>query len=428
MKKKITKIVKDIKTYKDYFEKQSMLVISVYKNFNDNNTNLWTTSLTYYSILALVPVIALTLGITKGFGIDTFFEEKIYSWIPDNVTVARIVIDISKKLLYSTRGSVLTGVGVVVLLWSILKVLIMLEDSFNGIWKVKRKRSYIRRIIDYVALTFIGPIFFAIVLTAISFFSHKLEAVADGHAYAYLLSFIINLTGFLIITFLFTCIFIIIPNTKVKVKPALVAGVATTVMFFILKFLFIHLQSSISRYNAIYGSLAFIPIFLIWVQYIWMSVLIGAQISFSSQNLDKYSINRNSDKIPIKLKQELSILIIYFISERFHQGGHPYTYREISEETGIEVSVVRDILNELEEMGILSEIVNNNYEESFQISVDPTVLTIGMFLDKLDNRNMELYSDVKIKKEHSGILQVIDKNLTHENDLLIKDIVNSDKK
>ena len=422
MKKKVEKIYNRVKTFKEHFEKQILLVIMVYRNYNDSQTQLWTASLTYYSILAVIPVIALTLGITKGFGIDMFFEEKIYSMFPESKEGAAMIIDMAKRLIDSTKGSILTGVGVVILLWTILKLLLMLENAFNRVWKVKRDRSIVRRMIDYVAIVFLGPIFFAVVLATISFLTHYLRMLAKGFLFSTGVPLFLNFAGFLIIILLFTSIYIIVPNTKVKFKPALVAGISTTIMFFVLKFVFFHVQSTISKYNAIYGSLSFIPIFLIWVQYIWMSVLVGAQISFSSQNLEKYSVNRNADEMPIKLKKELSILAVYCISKRFHEGETPYSSRELAKELGVEVPVMRDIINSLEDIEIVNEIVNDSDDDKYQISVDPAILTLDMLLNKMEIRNMQLYEDVEISKKYKPILKNIQEDIICKNGKLIKDI------
>ena len=422
MKKKAEKIYTNIKAFKDHFEKQILLVIMVYRNYNDSQTQLWTASLTYYSILAVIPVIALTLGITKGFGIDMFFEEKIYSIFPEGKEGATMIITTANKLLDSTKGSILTGVGVVILLWTILKLLMMLENAFNRMWKVKRDRSIIRRMIDYVAIVFLGPIFFAVVLTTISFMTRYLMGLARGFLFRMGVSLFINFMGFLVIILLFTCIYIIVPNTKVRFKPALVAGISTTIMFFILKFIFFHVQTSISKYNAIYGSLSFIPIFLIWVQYIWMSVLVGAQISFSSQNLEKYSVYRNADKMPAKLKKELSILTVYCISKRFHEGEPPYSSRELAKEIGVEIPVIRDILNSLDDIEIINEVVSDGDDDKYQISTDPTVLTLDTLLNKMETRNEELYQDVVISPKYESVLQNIQEDIIYKNEKLIKDI------
>ena len=422
MRKKVEKAYNKIKTFKEHFEKQILLVITVYRNYNDSQTQLWTASLTYYSILAVIPIIALTLGITKGFGIDMFFEEKIYSTFSESKEGAAMIINVAKKLIDSTQGSVLTGVGVVILLWTILKLLLMLENAFNRVWKVKRDRSIVRRMIDYVAIVFLGPIFFAVVLATISLLTRYLRGLARGFLFSMGVPLFLNFAGFLIIILLFTCIYIIVPNTRVKFKPALVAGIATTIMFYILKFIFFHVQSSISKYNAIYGSLSFIPIFLIWVQYIWMSLLVGAQISFSSQNLEKYSVTRNADEMPVKLKKELSILVIYCMLKKFHEAETPYSSRELARELGVEVPLMRDILNGLEDIELINEIVNDSDDDKYQISVDPAVLTLEMLLNKIEVRNINLYEDVEISKKYKPILKNIQKDIIYKNEKLVKDI------
>lgn len=422
LREKIEKLWKKILAFKEHFEKQILLVITVYKDYNDSHTKLWTAALTYYSILAVIPVIALTLGITKGFGIDNLFEEKMYSFFPESQEVASVIIEMSKNLLDSTKGSILTGVGVVILLWTILKLLLMLENSFNRMWKVKRDRSLVRRIIDYVAIVFLGPIFFAIVLASISLLTHNLRNLSTDFSYRFLVSIFINLTGFLIIILLFTCIYIIIPNTKVKFKPALVAGITTTIMFFILKYVFFHVQTSISKYNTIYGSLSFIPIFLIWVRYIWMSILVGAQISFSSQNLEKYSVTRNVEQMPMKLKKELSILIIYFISKNFHEAGGPYSGRDLAKILHVEAPIIRDVLNNLEDIEIINEVVTESDDDRYQISIDPGILTFEMLLNKLETKNLDLYKDIKVNEEYKNILENIEQSIVYNNKKLIKDI------
>ena len=298
----------------------------------------------------------------------------------------------------------------------------MLENAFNRVWKVKRDRSIVRRMIDYVAIVFLGPIFFAVVLATISLLTRYLRGLARGFLFSMGVPLFLNFAGFLIIILLFTCIYIIVPNTKVKFKPALVAGIATTIMFYILKFIFFHVQSSISKYNAIYGSLSFIPIFLIWVQYIWMSVLVGAQISFSSQNLEKYSVTRNADEMPVKLKKELSILVIYCMLKKFHEAEAPYSSRELAKELGVEVPLMRDILNGLEDIELINEIVNNSDDDKYQISVDPAVLTLEMLLNKIEVRNTNLYEDVEISKKYKPILKNIQKDIIYKNEKLVKDI------
>lgn len=165
---------------KKRFKEAAQMINLIYRNYSDGETRMLSTSLTYFSMLAIFPVIALILGISKGFGFDRIFIKKVFEIVPQNGGMAITVLDVANKLLISTEGSILTGVGVVILISSAVKVLIVLEDSFNKIWNVNKSRSFTRRIIDYIAIIFIGPIFFIVIIATNSYVIEKVGAFFLG--------------------------------------------------------------------------------------------------------------------------------------------------------------------------------------------------------------------------------------------------------
>ena len=158
---------------KKRFKEAAQMINLIYRNYSDGETQMLSTSLTYFSMLAIFPIVALILGITKGFGLDRLFIRKIFEIVPQNEGMVRTVLDVANKLLVSTEGSILTGVGVVILISSAIKVLMVLEDSFNKIWHVNRNRYFTRRIIDYIAIIFVGPIFFIVIVATNSYVIEK---------------------------------------------------------------------------------------------------------------------------------------------------------------------------------------------------------------------------------------------------------------
>ena len=152
----------------------------IYRNYSDSETQILAISLTYYSLLALFPLIAFILGITKGFGLDRLFIAKMFELVPQNEGMMRSVLDIANKLLKTTEGGVLAGVGVIVLLNSVVKVLMTLENSFNKIWHINKKRSYTRRVIDCISVIFIGPIFLIVLIATNSFVIEKANELFFG--------------------------------------------------------------------------------------------------------------------------------------------------------------------------------------------------------------------------------------------------------
>ena len=396
----------------------------IYRNYSDNETQVLAISLTYFSLLALFPLMALILGITKGFGLDILFISKLFELVPQNEEMIRTVLDIANKLLKSAEGGILAGVGIVILLNSVIKVLITLENSFNKIWHVSKKRSITRRIVDCIAIIFIGPIFLIVLIGTNSFVIEQVSTLFFRGTVG--VGIFTQILGPLFYILLFTLIFYLIPNTNIKLKSAIISGIITSFLCYILKFIFLSVQGSITSYNAIYGSLALVPIFLIWVQYIWVTILLGAQISFCIQTSDEFLYDERVE-IPIKYRKELGLLVLTLIMKKFTENKEPYTHFDLSKELGIEVLILKDILIELEKMKFINEIIFNKNEESrYQIALNPDTIKIKDYIEKFESKNLGYYDDIfdNLKENEIKVLKDIRENIKIENSKLIKDINN----
>ena len=387
------------------------MIYLIYRNYRDGETQILAISLTYYSLLAIFPVVALVLGITKGFGLDKIFIQKFFELWPGNNSFLRVIVDIAQRLLLSTESSILTGVGIVILIYSAVKVLIMLENSFNKIWKINKKRSITRRVVDYIAIIFLGPIFFVLLSALNSVAVEEISKHFSGNAV--IMNLFIGLFGPATYIILFSYLFYVIPNTNVKIKPAVYAGIVTTLLTFGWKLLFLLLQSSITRYNIIYGSLALIPIFLIWVQYVWVTILLGAQIAFSIQTSDEFLYSEKIE-MPIKVKREAGILILSLIIKNFVEKKESFTYQKLTDRLGMEVFFVKEILSDLEKMGFINEVFyDKNSDSQYQVAYSPESITIREFMKKFDTKNIEHYENIfdNLNEDDQKLLEKIREKL-----------------
>lgn len=406
---------KKIENAKNQLNDLKQMVYLIYRNYRDRDTQMLSIALTYYSLLAIFPIVALILGITRGFGLEKVFIQKFFEIWPGNNGMLKVIIDVAKKLLVSTEGGVLAGVGIIVLFYAASKVLITLENSFNKIWRINKKRSLARRMVDYVAIIFLGPIFF---ISFSAFNSYIAESIIKSFPkQKILIDLFIGISGPLTYILLFSFIFYLVPNINVKIKPAIIAGVVTTVLTFGWKLLFLLLQSTITNYNVIYGSLALIPIFLIWVQYVWVTILLGSQIAFSIQTSDEFLYNQNKE-VPIKVKREAGILILSLIIKNFEEKKAPYTYQKLSDRLGMSVFLIKDILSDLEKMGFIHEMFSEkNADIQYHVAYNPTSITINQFMKEFDTKNIEYYSDVfnYLNDEDKRILEDIREKLSMKN-------------
>ena len=400
----------NLESTKKSFNDLKRMIYLIYKNYRDGETQILAISLTYYSLLAVFPFVALILGITRGFGFDKIFIKKMFELLP-NSSIIKSILSVAQRLLASTEGNLLAGIGIIVLIYSVVKVLIMLENSFNKIWRINKKRSLPRRIVDYVAIIFLGPIFF-VALSALNSFVID-ELIHYFSKQSVFIDLFIAISGPLTYIILFSFIFYLIPNTNVKIKPALIAGFITTILTFCWKLLFLLLQSIITSYNIIYGSLALIPIFLIFIQYIWVTILLGAQIAFSIQTSDKF-LYKEEIEMPIKIKREAGMLILSLIIKNFAQKKEPFTFQKLSDRLGMDVLFVKDILSDLEKMGFVNEVFSGKNSESiYQIAYNPEAITINEFMKEFDTKNIEYYADVfkNLNREDKRILEKIQQKL-----------------
>ena len=412
-KKNFQKQKKEVKEngFKKKISEIKRMIYLIYRNYRDGETQILAISLTYYSLLAIFPVVALVLGITKGFGLDKIFIQKFFELWPGNNSFLRVIVDIAQRLLLSTESSILTGVGIVILIYSAVKVLIMLENSFNKIWKINKKRSITRRVVDYIAIIFLGPIFFVLLSALNSVAVEEISKHFSGNAV--IMNLFIGLFGPATYIILFSYIFYVIPNTNVKIKPAVYAGIVTTLLTFGWKLLFLLLQSSITRYNIIYGSLALIPIFLIWVQYVWVTILLGAQIAFSIQTSDEFLYSEKIE-MPIKVKREAGILILSLIIKNFVEKKESFTYQKLTDRLGMEVFFVKEILSDLEKMGFINEVFyDKNSDSQYQVAYSPESITIREFMKKFDTKNIEHYENIfdNLNEDDQKLLEKIREKL-----------------
>ncbi len=324
------------------------------RGFKVDRCTLRASALTFYFIQSIVPVCAVAFGIAKGFGLGKIMETRLTSALAGHEKVANRIIEFSRSILQNTKGGVLAGIGVVVLLWIVLKVLWNIEKSFNEIWGVKEPRPFVRKLTDYVTVMLIGPILLVISSTATVFFATKVQAlIGDIVVMGQMVNLALRLLPYFVIWAFFTFVYIFMPNTKVHFLPALLGGIVAGTMFQLLQWLYVSFQVGITKYSAIYGSFAVLPLFLIWIHFTWLIVLFGGELSFAYQNEETYEFEPDCLNASHNLRMLVALGITHMVVQRFLKGGSPADAEMISHKIGVPIRLVHEMLYELEEADIL---------------------------------------------------------------------------
>jgi len=361
------------------------------RGFNENKCKFRASALTFYTLLSIVPVIALMFGIAKGFGLQKQVEEQLLAKMEGQKEVVTKIIDFSNSLLVNTSGGVIAGIGVAFLFWTIISVLSNIENSFNDIWGVVKPRTFGRKFGDYLSIILVCPILLVISGSATIFVSSQVNLITEkipllqnlGPAFWVLL----KILPYLSIWVAFTFIFAFMPNTKVRLKSALIGGIVAGTIFEVAQWVYIDFQIGVAKYGAIYGSFAALPLFLIWLQTSWFIVLFGAEVSFAHQNVETYEFEPDCLSVSHTFKTLLSLLVAHRLIHRFCDGEKPCDDSQLSHELEIPVRLVRQILFELSESGVLSEVRKGEDRElAYQPAIDVDKITVKFVIDRLQQR------------------------------------------
>ena len=357
-------------------------------------------ALTYSTLLAIVPILAVVFAIARGFGYSKYIEVWFRSSLESQPQAAEVIIGFVNSYLVHTKSGIFLGIGLLFMLYTVLMLVSNVEQTFNEIWQVKKPRSFFRTFTDYLAMFFCFPII--IVLTSgISIFMATIaDSLPDFLLLGPAVRFLIDCIPYVLMSAMFIGLYIFMPNTHVKVTSAIVPGILAGIAMQGVQIFYIHSQMFLSSYNAIYGSFAALPLFMLWVQISWTICLFGAELCYTNQNLDYYDYDAKTGEISHRYMILLCALLMSRLCKRFAEGGKPYSATELREETGVPIRIVNDLLYKLIESRLAIEITNDEKGETahYMPAEDIKNLTLGVMVDRLES-----YGQWKIELDVSNL-------------------------
>jgi membrane protein len=404
----------EISKGKSFLIKQLRIIALTARGFSNDYVQLRASALTFYSLLSIIPVAAIAFAIAKGFGLDQNLEELLTkgSQVQNKEIINWLLVN-ARSALQETRGGYIAGVGMVILFWSVMALLNRIEDSFNHIWQIKFPRPWFRKFTDYLTIMLIAPVFIILsssftifVSTSLTEFMYKAPIL---EVFKPLITFLFKFTPYFLTWITLTILFIIMPNAKVKFGSALISGIITGTILQILQWFYIDLQFGITKLSAIYGSFAAVPLFIVWLQSSWIIVLLGAELSFANQNVSRYEFESDALNVSNFQKRALVIMIMHIVIRHFTKGDKPLSAEGIAISLKIPVRLVRDILQDLNSLSLISIVHENEGKlRLFQPGLDVSKLTVSFVLSKLDKKNNQQSMRIK-SKEYENIVAMLEK-------------------
>jgi membrane protein len=375
---------------KAYWIRQVRIIYMVIKGIKRDNIYIKASALTFFTILSVIPMVALAFGIAKGFGLQDEMRAQIIMQFHNQEQVMAFILDFANNMLEQASGGWIAGVGFALLFYTVGQLLIYVENTLNSIWKVNETRVWYRQITDYLAIIILVPIIFVASSSATVLASTRLNELLSQsdmlEGLKPVVSFLVKLVPFILLCTLATSAYLVMPNTRVKIRPAIVAGIFTGIALQVLQILYVQSQVGITKLGTLYGSFAAIPLLMIWVQMSWMVLLMGGQLSFYLQNITRYEFEFDVMTVSNRQKKRLSLLVLHSLINDFIKGIKPRSPEEISLELSLPVRTVHDCLDQLRDAALATEFWDETEDRYvYQPATDINRMTLSFVLEKMDN-------------------------------------------
>ena len=379
---------------KSILYKELRILITAVKGYLNDECAIRASALTFFSMLSIVPVFAMIFGIAKGFGIEDVLEKQMRQEFYGQGDIVEKIIEFAKSLLDSTNGGVVAGIGFLLVLYSVLKLLTNIEETFNTAWKITEPRTLYRKLTDYTTFIVIAPILFTVSSSISVFVISNIESVAEQMYMTELIESILTIAlefvSFALICMLMILLYILLPHTKVTWKAAVQAGILAGAVFIIVQWIYVNFQIGVSRANAVYGSFAALPLFLVWLQTSWFIVIFGAEYAYAVQFVDKFNQEPELDKLSEHTIKIVALLITSHITKVFERGEKAQNPNEIAENVQLPANVVNVVL----ELLIKGKVITKISQEDvylYQPALDINKISISFVLNALEDKgNIDL--------------------------------------
>lgn len=361
------------------------ILLLAIKAFTTRRITRAASALTYSTMLALVPMVAVVFAIARGFGFNMYIELWFRDLLSSQPQVADIIVGFVNSYLVHVRSGVILGFGLIVMLFTVFMLIDNVETTFNDIWGVENSKGLLRNLVDYTAFFFLLPI--VVVLTSgLSIFVSTYTAQM-GTLVAPLVKFAFKVVPYIVMSAVFIAIYMLLPNTKVKFSSVVLPGIIAGVAMQVLQLFYIHSQIWVSSYNAIYGSFAALPLFMLWMQISWIICLFGAQLCYTNQNLEDLAFLNSEIVVSHKYKIMASAWLLNIICKKFSEEYcKPVTVKQLHLQTEMPMRVVSTLLHNLKTANLVDDVSGGgkDVEPAYKPAETLGNITVGAMVERLE--------------------------------------------
>jgi membrane protein len=322
---------------------------AVIRDFLDGQLTLRAMSLVYTTLLSLVPLLALTFSVLKGFGVHNQLEPVLLNALAPlgdkGEEVARQIVGFVENIKVGVLGSL--GLGMLV--YTVISLLHKIEKSFNYIWHIDQARPLGQRFSEYLSVILVGPllIFSALGITGTMMSSSVMQTLSELPGMGMVVASIGELIPYALVIIAFTFVYVFMPNTRVRIAPALIGGMVAGIAWEGTGWAFGTFIANSGNYTAIYSGFAILILFMIWLFISWLILLLGTSIAFYVQHPEHIGMRRGHLELSAEMTERLSLLTMHFIGSHYYRHRSGWQLDELARWLGVPRNVAEMVLNRL---------------------------------------------------------------------------------
>ncbi|WP_303721957.1 YhjD/YihY/BrkB family envelope integrity protein [Malonomonas rubra] len=370
--------------------RQVQTAVLVVRDFGVNQSLLRASALTYYTMLSIVPLLALTFALLKAFGVQNLLEPLIMEklQVGDGEVVQAIL-----GYINNTQVGKMGAIGLIFLLFGVVSLLTNVEKAFNHVWGIRETRPLMRRFSDYLSVILVGPV---LIISAISMTSslasnNLVHKLIEMEMVGTLILLLFKFAPFVFMWLAFTVLYVFMSNTRVEWRAAFVGGIVGGTLWQLAQWAYINFQVGVAKYNAIYGTMAALPIFMIWVYFSWVIVLFGLGVTYAKQNLRTSGRDLRGSEVSRNCYEKVSLIILVTLADRFSRGKSALSQQELAKFLYIPARLCSSILRQLVAVGYVSELCSRLGRRNYQLGRAAENLSLAEILETLRNTGEEVF-------------------------------------
>lgn len=284
--------MEELSKAKARFIKYAKVGIITAKTYAQQKIGPQAVALSYFSVMALVPFLAIVFGITGGLGLDGLLKEYLYANFSSSQGLIDKILSFSQNIIDTAQSGWMGFLNAMLFLWIIFRLMSGVENAFNNVWKVSNTRSFVRRFSYYILILILSPFVILVLFSGSFMYTDVLEYVGlNMEEFTFIKKLISWVLFIAVATLTFSAMYKFIPKHSVRYGVALRAAAISAVAFTAVQFLYLETQLLVTRLNGVYGTFAAIPLFMIWLNISWNIILMGAEISYAFQHVDNYNLD-----------------------------------------------------------------------------------------------------------------------------------------